>query len=213
MCLFLQVFYSVQSRRRDEQRRLEMVKRRVIRQMYMNTLSKFQGKGGGKLSAGTVQDTEDETKPLLSATKQKQFLGAWRNYRSGAAAENNGDDSEKGKKESGTEHKEGSAEDPKWMILLKSVAYLTVGVIMVTVFSDPMVSALTALTEKNNANYNGESSTFHKGQYIPIGVFYISFVITPLCSNASELVSSLMFASKKTKISASLTFSQVIFKC
>jgi Ca2+/Na+ antiporter len=99
------------------------------------------------------------------------------------------------------------------MILLKSVAYLTVGVIMVTVFSDPMVSALTALTEKNNANYNGESSTFHKGQYIPIGVFYISFVITPLCSNASELVSSLMFASKKTKISASLTFSQVIFKC
>jgi hypothetical protein len=73
----------------------------------MNTLSKFQGKGGGKLSAGTVQDTEDETKPLLSATKQKQFLGAWRNYRSGAAAENNGDDSEKGKKESGTEHKEG----------------------------------------------------------------------------------------------------------
>ena len=32
-----------------------------------------------------------------------------------------------------------------------------------------MVSALTALTEKNNANYNGESSIFQKGQYIPIG--------------------------------------------
>ncbi|CAI7993139.1 Sodium/calcium exchanger NCL1 [Geodia barretti] len=177
--------------------------------MYTSTLSKFQGKGGGKLSTGTVQDTEDETKPLLSATKQKQFLGAWRNYRSGAAAENNGDDSENGKKENGTEDKEASAEHPKWMILLKSVAYLTVGVIMVTVFSDPMVSALTALTEKNNANYNGKSGIFRKGQYIPIGVFYISFVITPLCSNASELVSSLMFAAKKTKINTSLTFSQL----
>lgn len=39
------------------------------------------------------------------ATKQKQYAGAWRNYRSGAAASND-DDSEKGKKESGTEDKE-----------------------------------------------------------------------------------------------------------
>lgn len=43
-------------------------------------------------------------------------------------------------------------------------------------------------------------------------VFYISFLITPICSNASELVSSLMFAVKKTKINASLTFSQVIIE-
>ena len=40
-------------------------------------------------------------------------------------------------------------------------------------------------------------------------VFYVSFVITPLCSNASELVSSLVFAAKKTKVNTSLTFSQV----
>lgn len=40
-------------------------------------------------------------------------------------------------------------------------------------------------------------------------VFYVSFVITPICSNASELVSSLMFAAKKTKTNSSLTFSQV----
>ena len=40
-------------------------------------------------------------------------------------------------------------------------------------------------------------------------VFYISFVVTPFCSNASELVSSLMFAAKKTKTNSSLTFSQV----
>lgn len=44
-------------------------------------------------------------------------------------------------------------------------------------------------------------------------VFYVSFVITPICSNASELVSSLMFAAKKTKINSSLTFSQVHCPC
>lgn len=39
--------------------------------------------------------------------------------------------------------------------------------------------------------------------------FYLSFVITPFCSNASELVSSLMFAAKKKKVNTSLTYSQV----
>ncbi len=38
---------------------------------------------------------------------------------------------------------------------------------MVTVFSDPMVNVLTALTDKTNAEYqNEEGSKF--GQYIPI---------------------------------------------
>jgi hypothetical protein len=34
-------------------------------------------------------------------------------------------------------------------------------------------------------------------------------VVTPLCSNASELVSSLVFAAKKKKENVSMTFSQV----
>ena len=40
-------------------------------------------------------------------------------------------------------------------------------------------------------------------------MFYLSFVITPFCSNASELMSSLIFASKKKKVNTSLTYSQV----
>ena len=40
--------------------------------------------------------------------------------------------------------------------------------------------------------------------------FYVSFVVTPLCSNASELVSSLIFAAKKKKENISMTFAQVI---
>lgn len=38
----------------------------------------------------------------------------------------------------------------------------------VTIFSDPMVSALAALTNKDNVKYRG-NGTFSKGQYIPIG--------------------------------------------
>ena len=110
-----------------------------------------------------------------------------------------------------------SAEDPKWLISLKSAGYLIIGVSMVrsqtctvhivhylesrrtllllccvryvcailcvffshsqaqplylpqvTIFSDPMVSVLAAITNKDNARYQG-NSMFSKGQYIPIG--------------------------------------------
>jgi Ca2+/Na+ antiporter len=39
--------------------------------------------------------------------------------------------------------------------------------------------------------------------------FFVSFIITPFCSNASELISSLIFASKKKVENASLTYSQL----
>ena len=69
---------------------------------------------------------------------------------------------------------------------------------MVTVFSDPMCDVLTALTNPNNFSH------------IPIPTFYVSFVITPFCSNASELVASLIFASKKTKENMTMTVSQLL---
>lgn len=43
------------------------IKRRVVRKMYLTTLGKFQsGSSGGVRSAGTVQTSEDESKPILS---------------------------------------------------------------------------------------------------------------------------------------------------
>lgn len=112
----------------------------------------------------------------------------------------------------------------KFIIVTKSVIFLVVGVVLVTVFSNPMVDALTSLTDKTN---NHLHSSKH-GQHIPIpgmyngllflivkkippsyAVFYISFIITPICSNASEIVSSLIFAAKRKKVTSSMTFSQV----
>lgn len=39
--------------------------------------------------------------------------------------------------------------------------------------------------------------------------FFVAFLLTPLASNASELLSSLKFAASKRRRSASLTFAQV----
>ena len=56
------------------------------------------------------------------------------------------------------------------------------------------------------------------GSTLAIGLpspFFASFILTPFASNASELVSSLHFASKKRKKNISLTYSQVggLYKC
>lgn len=104
------------------------------------------------------------------------------------------------------------------------------GVVLVTIFSNPMVDALTSLTDPKN---NKLLDAFSKhGQHIPIPgilycfslvfstctfffhftVFYISFIVTPLCSNASEIVSSLIFASKQKKVTSSMTYSQVLLE-
>jgi len=47
------------------------------------------------------------------------------------------------------------------------------------------------------------------GEQLNIGAFYVSFIITPVCSNASELVASLVFAMNKTIKTNSMTLSQL----
>ena len=99
------------------------------------------------------------------------------------------------------EENEEGEEEPLWMIALGSLARLIGGVAIVTFFSDPMCERLSALTDKRNE------------QYIPIDTFYISFVVTPLCSNASELVSSILLAMQKEKDKLNMTYSQIYGAC
>jgi len=47
------------------------------------------------------------------------------------------------------------------------------------------------------------------GIAINIPNFYLSFVVTPFCSNASEMISSLVFAMKKKRKNTSMTYSQL----
>jgi len=77
-------------------------------------------------------------------------------------------------------------------IMTKAAGLLLAGAVLVGLFADPMVDAV---------------SGFSKASKIP--AFFVSFVVTPFASNASELVSSLQFAMKKKKSNISLTYSQV----
>eukprot|EP00283_Hemiselmis_rufescens_P009597 CAMPEP_0173433514 /NCGR_PEP_ID=MMETSP1357-20121228/10939_1 /TAXON_ID=77926 /ORGANISM="Hemiselmis rufescens, Strain PCC563" /LENGTH=163 /DNA_ID=CAMNT_0014398229 /DNA_START=6 /DNA_END=497 /DNA_ORIENTATION=+ len=80
----------------------------------------------------------------------------------------------------------------KGAIMRKSGLLLLGGTLLVALFSDPMVDAV---------------ASFSTATKIP--AFYVSFLVTPFASNASELVSSLQFAKKKRVKNISLTYSQV----
>jgi len=76
--------------------------------------------------------------------------------------------------------------------LFKACWHLLVGVALALIFSDPMVAILGNLADKIN-----------------IGSFYVSFVVTPLASNACEIVSALYFAKSKTESKVSMAISSL----
>jgi Ca2+/Na+ antiporter len=108
---------------------------------------------------------------------------------SGGGEEENVDDDD----DEEEEDEEDSGNLTKFQILTRSCGTLLLGVGMCVVFSDPMVDALTEL-----------------GNRWGISPFYISFIITPVVSNASELLSSLQFAAKKTRRSIDMTYQQLL---
>ncbi|CAI5509723.1 unnamed protein product [Closterium sp. Naga37s-1] len=77
-------------------------------------------------------------------------------------------------------------------IYREAIMLIAGGAVLVGCFADPIIGSITAFSRASN-----------------IPAFFVAFVVTPLASNASELVSSLYFAMKKRRRTASLTYSQV----
>ena len=75
-------------------------------------------------------------------------------------------------------------------LIAYACAELALGTLLVIIFSDPMVDTIDEFSDTIN-----------------VSSFYVSFVITPLASNASEIYSSLVFAQKKTQEGISMGFS------
>ncbi|KAL2944490.1 Sodium/calcium exchanger NCL [Bienertia sinuspersici] len=75
---------------------------------------------------------------------------------------------------------------------IKAILFLVLGTIIAGVFADPLVDAVD--------NFSDATS---------IPSFFISFIALPLATNSSEAVSALIFASRKNRRSASLTFSEL----
>jgi len=115
---------------------------------------------------------------------------------------NGAGDEESGKGEGAAEEEEEEEDDDDedeaqnltpLQIKLRAAVLLVIGVGVCVVFSDPMVDVLTEL-----------------GNRWGISPFYVSFLITPVVSNASELLSSLQFAARKTKRSIDMTYAQLL---
>merc|ERR1712113_558224 len=75
-------------------------------------------------------------------------------------------------------------------LILRALWQLFLGTILCVIFSDPMVSVI------------GTFSTT-----INVSSFYVSFIVTPLASNASEIYSAILFSRKKTTEGISMGFS------
>ncbi|CAE8677128.1 unnamed protein product, partial [Polarella glacialis] len=74
-----------------------------------------------------------------------------------------------------------SVEDQRRQILARACQQMGIGTLLVLIFSDPMVDVLGEI-----------------GKQTGIPAFYISFILAPLASNASELVAAYNYAQKKT---------------
>ena len=77
-------------------------------------------------------------------------------------------------------------------IWLRALYGMGVGTLLVLLFSDPMVDCLSEL-----------------GKRAGIPAFYVSFVLAPLASNASELIASMNYAKKKTTKTITIAFSSL----
>ena len=84
-------------------------------------------------------------------------------------------------------------ESSKWTSI-KAVLLLFLGTIIAAAFADPLVDAVD--------NFSDATS---------IPAFFISFIVLPLATNSSEAVSAIIFASRRKRTTASLTFSEVCF--
>ena len=81
-----------------------------------------------------------------------------------------------------------SPDEQQRAIKRRAFAMLTIGTALVLLFSDPMVEVLSETANR-----------------IGIPSFYVSFILAPLASNASEVIASTYYAQKKT--SKSITIS------
>merc|ERR1719199_1300577 len=79
------------------------------------------------------------------------------------------------------EFKDLSPEEQTSAVIKEAFKSMAIGTFLVLIFSDPMVDVLAQI-----------------GKVTGVPPFYVSFVLAPLASNASELVSSYKLAAKKT---------------
>eukprot|EP01064_Diplonema_japonicum_P015837 TRINITY_DN2377_c1_g1_i2.p1 TRINITY_DN2377_c1_g1~~TRINITY_DN2377_c1_g1_i2.p1 ORF type:complete len:530 (+),score=104.27 TRINITY_DN2377_c1_g1_i2:59-1648(+) len=103
------------------------------------------------------------------------------------------DSEDSGEDEMPDDLKDMSSEQQQAAIWKRACSMMAVGTAMVLIFSDPMVSVLS-----------------NTGARIGVSPFYISFIMAPLASNASELLAAYNYALKKTENTFTISLSTLI---
>jgi Ca2+/Na+ antiporter len=91
------------------------------------------------------------------------------------------------------EWKDLSPAEQQKRILMRANGLMGMGSLLVLIFSDPMCDVMSAM-----------------GALTGIPPFFVAFVLAPIASNASELISTFKFATKKTQSSITTSLSTVI---
>ncbi|PRQ31085.1 putative sodium/calcium exchanger membrane region, EF-hand domain pair [Rosa chinensis] len=156
-----------------------------------------------------MKDFDTTRDSLISLDEFKAGVQKWLNEakRAGKSTSNSGSHAEKflddfheqtkkehdlivGEEDQSDEIVEG-VDNPK-KTSIKAGLMLLAGTLIAAAFADPLVDAVD--------NFSDATS---------IPTFFISFIALPLATNSSEAVSAIIFASRKKKRSASLTFSEL----
>mmetsp|Transcript_4407 Transcript_4407/g.5395 ORF Transcript_4407/g.5395 Transcript_4407/m.5395 type:complete len:274 (+) Transcript_4407:438-1259(+) len=86
-----------------------------------------------------------------------------------------------------------SGEEQQYEIKKRAFTMLGFGTFLVLLFSDPMVDVMQEIAVR-----------------VHISPFYVSFILAPLASNASEVLASTYYASKKTTKTITVAFSALL---
>jgi Ca2+/Na+ antiporter len=156
-----------------------------------------QGKSGyGAVGTeGSLQETTKEKPPKGKDKAGKDKAGKDKAGKDGAGKDGAGDATADDDADPDDEEE---AEEEMWeltdsQLKVKAFTLLAIGTVLVSIFSDPMVDVINKLGDK-----------------MGVSPFYVSFVVTPLASNASEVISGVIFARKKTVESVSLCFASLL---
>jgi len=153
--------------------------------------------GGSGATVNTAADDEkvfstpsegsSAMKPVISDGAEEEVDEEPVVLENGGAAAGAVDDDEDEEEEIPNDLANLSPSQQRRRIVLRSFWMMGLGVVLVILFSDPMVDCFSEL-----------------GSRLKVPNFYIAFVLAPLASNASELIASINYARKKTVRAATI---------
>jgi len=145
-------------------------------------------KSATRISSSVTMSSAVSRTRGLSSCKEESLPG-----RDNDGDDSDADDDDDESEEEDDDFKDLEPHERKRRILFKSFQQMGLGTLLVLTFSDPMVDVLAAI-----------------GNNTGISPFYVSFVLAPIASNASELTAAYNFASKKTKASITISLDTLL---